>query len=200
MLRYWKSPYHFYFLISFSIMYVLGSSLGHEMSYCPKMAAVSRRARWRSDTSWNMLKNTPWSSNCRGFTFRMNRHQVLTGAANSGDHCFAVGSVEGVHFTVSQAPPPFTLVQSSDEPVRVSRLHQYFWFCADLDKDRIYGYILSISQWLKLPCWYCAYLSPLEILWVHVCADLLLFSDISIWQWVTSNLRNRKASDISVIP
>ena len=30
----------------------------------------------------------------------MNRHQVLTGAANAGDHCYAVGSVEGVHFTV----------------------------------------------------------------------------------------------------
>ncbi|KAK2146932.1 hypothetical protein LSH36_578g01049 [Paralvinella palmiformis] len=29
----------------------------------------------------------------------MNRHQVLTGAANSGDHCYAVGSVEGVSFT-----------------------------------------------------------------------------------------------------
>ncbi|XP_064608806.1 dmX-like protein 2 isoform X2 [Liolophura sinensis] len=29
----------------------------------------------------------------------MNRHQVLTGACNYGDQCFAVGSVEGVHFT-----------------------------------------------------------------------------------------------------
>ncbi len=31
----------------------------------------------------------------------MNRHQVITGASNSGDHCFAVGSVESVNFTVS---------------------------------------------------------------------------------------------------
>jgi len=30
----------------------------------------------------------------------MNRHQVLTGAANSGDRCFAVGNINGVHFTV----------------------------------------------------------------------------------------------------
>lgn len=30
----------------------------------------------------------------------MNRHQVLSGACNSGDHCFAVGSVEGIPFTV----------------------------------------------------------------------------------------------------
>ena len=31
----------------------------------------------------------------------MNRHQVLTGAANSGDQCFASGNVEGINFTVS---------------------------------------------------------------------------------------------------
>lgn len=30
----------------------------------------------------------------------MNRHQVLTGACNYGDQCYAVGSVEGIHFTV----------------------------------------------------------------------------------------------------
>lgn len=35
------------------------------------------------------------------FVSKMNRHQVLTGAANAGDHCYAVGSVEGIHFTVS---------------------------------------------------------------------------------------------------
>jgi len=31
---------------------------------------------------------------------KMNRHQVLTGAANSGDRCFAVGNINGIHFTV----------------------------------------------------------------------------------------------------
>lgn len=31
----------------------------------------------------------------------MNCHQVLSGACNSGDQCFAVGSVEGIPFTVS---------------------------------------------------------------------------------------------------
>ena len=36
----------------------------------------------------------------------MNRHQVITGAANSGDHCFAVGSVESINFTVSFMTPP----------------------------------------------------------------------------------------------
>lgn len=31
----------------------------------------------------------------------MNCHQILSGACNAGDHCFAVGSVEGIPFTVS---------------------------------------------------------------------------------------------------
>lgn len=30
----------------------------------------------------------------------MNCHQILSGAANAGDRCFAVGSVEGISFTV----------------------------------------------------------------------------------------------------
>ena len=40
------------------------------------------------------------------YYFKMNRHQVITGAANSGDHCFAVGSVESINFTVSFMTPP----------------------------------------------------------------------------------------------
>lgn len=31
----------------------------------------------------------------------MNCHQILSGACNAGDRCFAVGSVEGIPFTVS---------------------------------------------------------------------------------------------------
>jgi hypothetical protein len=30
----------------------------------------------------------------------MNCHQILSGACNGGDRCFAVGSVEGIPFTV----------------------------------------------------------------------------------------------------
>lgn len=32
----------------------------------------------------------------------MNLHQVLTGAVNPGDHCFSVGSVGDLRFTVSE--------------------------------------------------------------------------------------------------
>lgn len=31
----------------------------------------------------------------------MNCHQILSGACNAGDRCYAVGSVEGISFTVS---------------------------------------------------------------------------------------------------
>lgn len=30
----------------------------------------------------------------------MNCHQILSGACNAGDRCFAIGSVEGIPFTV----------------------------------------------------------------------------------------------------
>lgn len=42
----------------------------------------------------------------------MNLHQVLTGAVNPGDHCFAVGSVGEQRFTVragEAARPPLQL-------------------------------------------------------------------------------------------
>lgn len=31
----------------------------------------------------------------------MDCHQILSGACNVGDKCFAIGSVEGINFTVS---------------------------------------------------------------------------------------------------
>lgn len=40
----------------------------------------------------------------------MNCHQVLSGACNSGDQCFAVGSVEGIPFTVSMTVKDFAFV------------------------------------------------------------------------------------------
>lgn len=35
----------------------------------------------------------------------MNCHQILSGACNAGDRCYAVGSVEGISFTVSLNVP-----------------------------------------------------------------------------------------------
>ncbi|ELU10253.1 hypothetical protein CAPTEDRAFT_201231 [Capitella teleta] len=49
----------------------------------------------------------------------MNRHQVLTGAANAGDHCFAVGSVEGVHFTAYAAGCDIAILASDFQRVQI---------------------------------------------------------------------------------
>lgn len=44
--------------------------------------------------------NCIWEFNYSSFI--MNCHQILSGACNAGDRCFAVGSVEGIPFTVSE--------------------------------------------------------------------------------------------------
>ncbi|XP_050401312.1 dmX-like protein 1 [Patella vulgata] len=49
----------------------------------------------------------------------MNRHQVLTGACNLGDHCYAVGSVEGIHFTAYAAGCNIVILASNFERVQI---------------------------------------------------------------------------------
>lgn len=44
----------------------------------------------------------------------MNRHQVLTGAANNLDHSVSIGSVENNHFTVSLVFTSFFLIIFSE--------------------------------------------------------------------------------------
>ncbi|XP_077556185.1 rabconnectin-3 alpha isoform X7 [Haemaphysalis longicornis] len=49
----------------------------------------------------------------------MNLHQVLTGAANAGDHCYSVGSVEGVPFTVYAAGCNIVILAKNFERVQI---------------------------------------------------------------------------------
>ncbi|XP_062621591.1 dmX-like protein 2 [Saccostrea cucullata] len=49
----------------------------------------------------------------------MNRHQVLTGACNAGDQCYAVGSVEGVHFTAYAAGCDIVILASDFQRVQI---------------------------------------------------------------------------------
>ncbi|KAM7285267.1 dmX-like protein 2 [Ixodes scapularis] len=49
----------------------------------------------------------------------MNLHQVLTGAVNAGDHCYSVGSVEGVPFTVYAAGCNIVILASNFERVQI---------------------------------------------------------------------------------
>lgn len=49
----------------------------------------------------------------------MNRHQVLTGAVNSGDNCFSAGSVEGVSFTAYAAGCNIVILASDFTRVQI---------------------------------------------------------------------------------
>lgn len=49
----------------------------------------------------------------------MKCHQILTGACNAGDRCFAVGSVEGVPFTAYAAGCNIVILASTFERVQV---------------------------------------------------------------------------------
>ncbi|PVD19781.1 hypothetical protein C0Q70_20272 [Pomacea canaliculata] len=49
----------------------------------------------------------------------MNRHQVLTGSCNPGDNCYAVGSVEGVHFTAYAAGCNIVILAGNFERVQI---------------------------------------------------------------------------------
>ncbi|XP_049518236.1 dmX-like protein 2 isoform X5 [Dermacentor silvarum] len=49
----------------------------------------------------------------------MNLHQVLTGAVNAGDHCYSVGSVEGVPFTVYGAGCNIVILARNFERVQI---------------------------------------------------------------------------------
>ncbi|GFQ86690.1 dmX-like protein 1 [Trichonephila clavata] len=49
----------------------------------------------------------------------MNRHQVLTGAANAGDHCYSVGSVEGVPFTAYASGCNIVILASNFQRVQI---------------------------------------------------------------------------------
>ncbi|KAL3867333.1 hypothetical protein ACJMK2_044544 [Sinanodonta woodiana] len=49
----------------------------------------------------------------------MNRHQVLTGACNNGDQCYAVGSVEGIHFTAYATGCDIVILASDFQRVQI---------------------------------------------------------------------------------
>lgn len=49
----------------------------------------------------------------------MNRHQVLTGAVNSGDNCYSTGSVEGVPFTAYAAGCNIVILASDFTRVQI---------------------------------------------------------------------------------
>ncbi|XP_047120921.1 dmX-like protein 2 [Schistocerca piceifrons] len=68
----------------------------------------------------------------------MNCHQILSGACNAGDHCFAVGSVEGIPFTAYAAGCNIVILASTFERVQIipGALHNYLMIsCLDCSTD-----------------------------------------------------------------
>lgn len=63
------------------------------------------REKCASEGYWNLVK--------------MNRHQILSGACNAGDRCYAVGSVEGIPFTAYAAGCNIVILASTFERVQI---------------------------------------------------------------------------------
>ncbi|KAG0418414.1 hypothetical protein HPB47_004879 [Ixodes persulcatus] len=76
----------------------------------------------------------------------MNLHQVLTGAVNAGDHCYSVGSVEGVPFTISAAYGKDVAIFEPSPLLQQTSAHKldYKWIqTATIQLD----YIVSVLSW-----------------------------------------------------
>ncbi|XP_043473124.1 dmX-like protein 2 isoform X3 [Leptopilina heterotoma] len=68
----------------------------------------------------------------------MNCHQILSGACNAGDRCFAVGSVEGISFTAYAAGCNIVILASNFERVQIipGAVHNYIRIsCLDCSTD-----------------------------------------------------------------
>lgn len=62
----------------------------------------------------------------------MNRHQVLTGACNFGEKCYAVGSVEGIHFTVSGRKSIYQMIRWQERKfINIAKYQLMFIFLYD---------------------------------------------------------------------
>ncbi|EEC14047.1 dual oxidase maturation factor, putative [Ixodes scapularis] len=76
----------------------------------------------------------------------MNLHQVLTGAVNAGDHCYSVGSVEGVPFTISAAYGKDVAIFEPSPLLQQTSAHKldYKWIqTATIELD----YTVSVLSW-----------------------------------------------------
>ncbi|KAG7196962.1 hypothetical protein KM043_000228 [Ampulex compressa] len=68
----------------------------------------------------------------------MNCHQILSGACNAGDRCYAVGSVEGISFTAYAAGCNVVILASNFERVQIipGAVHDYIRIsCLDCSTD-----------------------------------------------------------------
>lgn len=72
----------------------------------------------------------------------MDCHQILSGACNVGDKCFAIGSVEGINFTVSITHHSVDLFLGTKK--FFINAHQICWLVASKDEMNKHSFLMLV--------------------------------------------------------
>ncbi|XP_044575804.1 dmX-like protein 2 isoform X2 [Cotesia glomerata] len=118
----------------------------------------------------------------------MNRHQILSGACNAGDRCYAVGSVEGISFTAYAAGCNIVILASNFERVQIipGAVHNYIRIsCLDCSTDTgkiAAAYEKQICIFEPTPLIHSSCSHELEYRWVQT-GTLLTDSTITSLSW-----------------
>ncbi|XP_066592575.1 dmX-like protein 2 [Prorops nasuta] len=118
----------------------------------------------------------------------MNCHQILSGACNAGDRCYAVGSVEGISFTAYAAGCNIVILASNFERVQIipGAVHNYIRIsCLDCSTDTgkiAAAYENQVCIFEPTPLIHSSCSHQLEYRWVQT-GSLQTESNISSLSW-----------------
>ncbi|XP_076387678.1 rabconnectin-3 alpha isoform X3 [Megachile rotundata] len=118
----------------------------------------------------------------------MNCHQILSGACNAGDRCYAVGSVEGISFTAYAAGCNIVILASNFERVQIipGAVHNYIRIsCLDCSTDTgkiAAAYENQVCIFEPTPLIHSACSHQLEYRWVQT-GSLTTDSNITSLSW-----------------
>ncbi|XP_024225203.1 dmX-like protein 2 isoform X2 [Bombus impatiens] len=118
----------------------------------------------------------------------MNCHQILSGACNAGDRCYAVGSVEGISFTAYAAGCNIVILASNFERVQIipGAVHNYIRIsCLDCSTDTgkiAAAYENQVCIFEPTPLIHSTCSHQLEYRWVQT-GSLTTESNISSLSW-----------------
>lgn len=106
----------------------------------------------------------------------MDCHQILSGACNVGDKCFAIGSVEGINFTVSITHHSVDLFLGTKK--FFINAHQICWLVASKDEMNKHSFLMlvffsSLSFFLNRIA---------NFFFVHILSSIFLFTSSNILQ------------------
>ncbi|XP_026671187.1 dmX-like protein 2 isoform X4 [Ceratina calcarata] len=118
----------------------------------------------------------------------MNCHQILSGACNAGDRCYAVGSVEGISFTAYAAGCNIVILANNFERVQIipGAVHNYIRIsCLDCSTDTgkiAAAYENQVCIFEPTPLIHSTCSHQLEYRWVQT-GSLTTESNISALSW-----------------